>query len=145
MGGENSTPAVPSPAEDCTWGKAGSLQGLPGVLRSWAGGPVRAPPPAEPRLHCVFLAVRQTRRLRFARSVDEAAFTRGSEPTPTPGHQHPTAPGAPWPGSTSPFTSSRLGRRKDRPICNIQAYQTRTLKGRSRPPPGRVPIGCTPH
>lgn len=49
-------------------------------------------------------------------------------------------PRVPRPGSTLPFTSSHSGRRKDRPICNIQADRTRTLTGRSRTPPG--PLGA---
>lgn len=89
--------------------------------------------------------------LRFPRrppDLKAALRTRGwvrrrSGPSPTPHRQERTAPGAPWPGSTSPLTGSHRGRRKDRPVRNTQASPTRTLNGRSPTPPGPPLFGCS--
>ena len=103
--------------------------------------PLGGPTTAVPRLHrldCGFHAARQTGGLRSSRSVGEAGFPRGSDSSPTARHRDLTAPGALWPGSTSPFTRPHLSKHSPaslqpgRRTSNVQAYLTRTRNGRSR-------------
>lgn len=142
-GGEPGAPQLPSAARVCTWVKEGRLPRAPrrsqvlGRRTRQGATPGRASPTRDP--------------LRFPRrppDLKAALRTRGwvrrrSGPSPTPHRQERTAPGAPWPGSTSPLTGSHRGRRKDRPVRNTQASPTRTLNGRSPTPPGPPLFGCS--
>lgn len=77
-----------------------------------SGGPTTTVPRLH-RLDCGFHA---------SRSVGEAGFPRGSDSSPTARHRDPTAPGALWPGSTSPFTRPHLS--KNSPASLQQGRRT---------------------
>lgn len=110
------SPLRPGTGRDGTWVKGGRWQGLPGVrfpgpgpqhpsgshprpCLAYTGATASSSPPARPE--------GSTPHARLG--SPQVGTLSGSAPPRSP------APGAPWPGSTSPFTSAPRGRRKDRP------------------------------